>query len=239
MKAKTDPRPQDFPRPAVAVDIVVFTVDQSELRLLVVRRGEAPFRGELALPGGFLRVLGDGPSARDQGEDLDAAARRELHEETALDPSEVWLEQLGAFGRAGRDPRMRVVAVAYYALVRPDLVPKVRGGGDAAAALWVPFLELPKLAFDHEAIAHAAHARIVRDLDRTGLGFHLAPQPFTIPELRATWGAIGGKPLDPGNFRRRFGRMLEDGIVTAAPGKRRTGSKPATLYRSVVASRGS
>lgn len=221
--------------------MVVLTVDRGALRLLVVRRGEAPFKGELALPGGFLRVAGDGPSARDQGEDLDAAARRELEEETGLDADDVWLEQVGAFGRSGRDPRMRVISIAYSALVRPDLVAKVRGGGDAAAALWVPFLELPKLAFDHELIARAAHARIVRDLDRSGLGFHLAPSPFTIPELRATWGAITGKPLDPGNFRRRFARMLEDGVVArdVAAGKRKTGSKPAALYRSVVASRGS
>ena len=232
-------RLQDHPRPAVAVDIVVLTVVSGELRLLVVRRGEAPFLGELALPGGFLRVLGDGPSPRDQGEDLDAAARRELEEETGLHSRDEYLEQLGAFGRAGRDPRMRVISIAYYALVRPDLVGKVRGGGDAAAALWVPFLSLPKLAFDHGEIARAAHARIVRDLDRSAIGFHLAPQPFTIPELRATWSAISGAAVDPGNFRRRFHRMLEDGAVAEASGKRRTGSKPAALYRSVVASRGS
>lgn len=224
---------RDFPRPAVAVDLVVFTV-RARLELLVVRRGEPPFRGALALPGGFVRVGGDAPSK--QGEDLDDAARRELTEETGLSPNDVFLEQLGAFGRAGRDPRLRVISVAYYALVRPELVKTVRGGGDAAAALWVPFDELPALAFDHEEIVRAAHARLVRELDRSTMGFHLAPSPFTIPELRATWSAISGKTLDPGNFRRRFGRMLEDGTVAEAAGKRRTGSKPATLYRSVVAS---
>jgi 8-oxo-dGTP diphosphatase len=224
-------RLQDHPRPAVAVDVVVFTVDREGLRLLVVRRGEAPFAGELALPGGFLRVGGG-----HEDPDLDAAAARELREETGLDPAEVWLEQVGAFGDVGRDPRMRVVSIAYTALVRPELVPRVRGGGDAAEALWIGFADLGELAFDHAAIVRAAHAKITAELDRTAVGFHLAPSPFTIPELRATFGAITGRVLDPGNFRRRFQRMLEDGIVAPAPGKRRTGSKPAALYRSVVAS---
>lgn len=236
-------RLQDFPRPAVAVDIVVLTVERGELRLLVVRRGEPPFKGELALPGGFLRVGGDGATLREQGEDLDVAARRELAEETGLSPDEVWLEQVGAFGKAGRDPRMRVIAIAYAALVRPELVPRVRGGGDATAALWVGFADVGSgkvsLAFDHAVVARAAHAKIVAELDRSAVGFHLAPSPFTIPELRATFAAITGRALDPGNFRRRFQRMIEDGVVAPAPGKRRTGSKPAALYRSVVASRGS
>ena len=115
----------DYRVPSVTVDIVTMTVVDAELRVLLVRRGEHPFKGAWALPGGFVRV---GDAHREQGEDLEAAAVRELEEETGLRPGDVYLEQLGAFGRAGRDPRMRVITVAYYALVRPDLVPLVRGG---------------------------------------------------------------------------------------------------------------
>ena len=113
-------RPKDYPRPSVAVDLVIFTIIDAQLRVLLVRRSEHPFKGAWALPGGFLRVA---EGTLSQGEDLEEAARRELQEETGLDPTRVYLEQLGAFGRAGRDPRMRVVSVAYVALVRPDLAP--------------------------------------------------------------------------------------------------------------------
>ena len=106
-----------YPRPSVAIDLVLMTAHEGELRVLLVRRGEHPFKDAWALPGGFVRV-GDGH--RDKGEDLDAAAARELEEETGLSPADVFLEQLGAFGRAQRDPRMRVITVAYYALVRPE-----------------------------------------------------------------------------------------------------------------------
>ena len=219
---------EDFPRPAVAVDMVVFTVERGELRVLLIERGEVPFKGAWALPGGFVRV---GPSARDQGEDLDAAARRELLEETGLEPAQVYLAQLGAFGKSGRDPRMRVIAIAYYALVRPELVPLVRPGGDAAGVRWCSVTELPELAFDHRTIIEGARETLVLGLDRSAMPFALVPATFTIPELRATWESIGGKMLDPGNFRRRFQRMEEDGLVERAPGKRTTASKPAALYR--------
>ncbi|MBK6692868.1 MAG: NUDIX hydrolase [Myxococcales bacterium] len=126
-------RPGDFARPSVTVDIVAFSILDGELRVLLVRRGEHPFKGAWALPGGFVRV-GDGH--KDQGEDLAAAAARELQEETSLHPNDVFLEQVGAFSRAGRDPRMRVITVAYTALIRPDLVPLVHAGGDAAVAEW-------------------------------------------------------------------------------------------------------
>lgn len=177
-------RAEDFPRPAVAVDMVVFTVDRGELRVLCIERGEAPFKGAWALPGGFVRV---GPSARDQGEDLDAAARRELLEETGLEPAQVYLAQLGAFGTSGRDPRMRVIAIAYYALVRPDLVPLVRAGGDAAGVRWWSATNLPELAFDHRAIIERAREALVLGLDRSAMPFALVPATFTIPELRGTW----------------------------------------------------
>src|SRR5262249_6434489 len=148
-------RPGDFPRPSVTVDIVVLTIVDAELRVLLIRRKDHPFKNRWALPGGFVRV-GDGH--RSQGEDLDAAAARELEEETGLAPRMAYLEQLRAFGRAGREPRMRVITMAYYAIVRHDYVPLVRAGGDAAEAEWVAVTSLPRtpLAFDHADIIAAS-----------------------------------------------------------------------------------
>jgi 8-oxo-dGTP diphosphatase len=225
-------RPAEFPRPSVTVDIVVFSVIDAELRVLLVRRAEHPFRGMLALPGGFVRV-GDG--RRDQGEDLDAAAARELEEETALRVGEVYLEQLAAFGRAHRDPRLRVITIAYYALVRPDLVPLVKAGGDAAATDWVAVRSLRpnQLAFDHHEIVERAVARISERIDSSSIAASLVPRTFTIPELRHVHAILRGRPQDPGNFRRKFERLIEDGVIERAPGKRITASKPASIYRFV------
>ena len=223
-------RPADFPRPSVTVDIVVLTIVDAELRVLLVERKEHPFKGHWALPGGFVRV-GDGQT--DQGEDLDAAAVRELEEETSLRPDQAYLEQLYTFGDAGRDPRMRVITVAYYALVRPDLVPLVRAGGDAAEVRWFAVEKLRRmpLSFDHGRIIQAAIDRVVGKVDYSDIVFNLVPQTFTIPELRAVREIVTGRAQDAGNFRRRFNRMLADGLIEPAPGKRITSSKPATVYR--------
>lgn len=231
-------RPADFPRPSVTVDIVVLTIVDAELRVLLVRRKEHPFQGRWALPGGFVRV-GERPS--DPGEDLDGAAVRELREETGLDAksasSGVFLEQLYTFGDKDRDPRMRVISVAYYALVRPDLVAVVRGGGDAADPTWHSVSSLTKgkekLAFDHDRIIATALERISGKIEYSNLGFSLVPATFTIPELRSVFEIVTSKPQDPGNFRRRFTRLVEGGFIEQAPGKRITTSKPATVYRFV------
>ena len=223
-------KPKDYPRPSVAVDLVVFTILDAQLRVLLVRRKEHPFRGAWALPGGFVRV---GESGDAQGEDLDAAAQRELHEETGLSPDRVFLEQLYTFGKSGRDPRMRVISIAYMALVRPDLAPIVRAGGDVSDAQWfvVDGLKKVELAFDHREIIALALERIRGKLDYSNLAFDLVPVTFTIPELRTVFAIVLDKVQDPGNFRRRFNRMLEDGLIEKAPGKRITTSKPATVYR--------
>lgn len=240
-------RPKDFPRPSVAVDLAIFTVLDKLLHVLLVRRSEHPFKGRWALPGGFVRVSHD---RRDQGEDLDAAAHRELLEETGLssDPRgsstapRVFLEQVRTFGKPGRDPRMRVISVVYYALVRPALVPLIRAGGDVSHAKWFDVAELgvdahrasrPDLAFDHAEILLASLDRMRADLDRTGMAFELVPETFTIQELRAVHEAIRGEELDPGNFRKRFLRLVEDGVIELARGKRPTASKPANVYRFV------
>jgi 8-oxo-dGTP diphosphatase len=235
-------RPGAYARPSVTVDLVVFTVIDKLLHVLFVRRGEHPFKGHWALPGGFVRVSDD---RRDQGEDLDAAAHRELLEETGLShtaSASVFLDQVRTFGAPGRDPRMRVISVAYYALVRPTLVPLIRAGGDVSHAKWFDLAELigphakkarSELAFDHAKILDAALERMRADLDRTAIGFELVPETFTIQELRAVHEAIRGEPLDPGNFRKRFLRLIEDGVIEAARGKRATASKPASVYRFV------
>jgi 8-oxo-dGTP diphosphatase len=225
-------RPGDFPRPSVTVDIAAFSVIDAELRVLLIRRGQHPFKGAWALPGGFVRV-GDGH--RNQGEDLDVTAVRELEEETALTAADVYLEQLGAFGRAGRDPRMRVITIAYYALIRPDLVPLVKAGGDAMAAEWVAVaaLEVGDVAFDHHEIVQRAVACIAGRIDSSDIAASLVPKTFTIPELRHVHAILAAKQQDPGNFRRKFERLLEDGVIEQAPGKRITASKPAAIYRFV------
>ncbi len=223
-------RPGRFPRPAVTVDVVVFTLRDAVLQVLLVQRGEHPFKGRWAIPGGFVRVTEE---PADQGEDLDAAAARELEEETGLGTRahSLPLEQLRAFGAAGRDPRMRVISVAYYALVTPDLAPLVRAGGDAAHAAWHPIeaARLLPLAFDHRDILEAATERLRTDIDR--LARALVPETFSIAELRAVHEAVLGRALDPGNFRKRVLRMLEDRVLETAPGKRVTASKPARVYR--------
>jgi 8-oxo-dGTP diphosphatase len=221
-------RPADYPRPSVTVDIAAFSIIDAELRVLLVRRGEHPFKGAWALPGGFVRV-GDGH--KNQGEDLDAAAARELTEETGLSASDVYLEQLGAFGRAGRDPRMRVITVAYYALIRPDLVPLVKAGGDASVAEWLSVERLADLAFDHGEIIGRAVGRVAERIDASSIAASLVAKTFTIPELRHVYATLTGKKQDPGNFRRKFERMMEDGLIERAPGKRITASKPALVYR--------
>ncbi|MBI2571071.1 MAG: NUDIX hydrolase [Candidatus Schekmanbacteria bacterium] len=220
---------QDYPRPAVAVDLVIFTVLDADLKLLMVRRREDPFSGCWALPGGFVRV----GAAADQGEDLDEAARRELTEETGLPARSVFLEQFHAFGRAGRDPRMRVISVAYYALVSPELAPFAVAGGDVAAVRWFSLSELPaaELAFDHAEIIAVAASRIRRSLDSTSIALELVPRSFSIAELRAVHEAIDGVTHDPANFRRRFLRMVADGLIEEAPGQRVTGKRRAKVYR--------
>jgi len=225
-------RAADYPRPSVTVDVAVLTVVDSDLKVLLIERAEPPFAGCWALPGGFVQVSDDD----DQGESIDDTAHRELAEETGLPPRSVFLEQLYTFGEPRRDPRTRVITVAYYALVRPDLVPRVCAASDAAQARWwsvgseIPSIEL---AFDHDRILSRAVERVRGKIDHAPIAFELVPPTFTIAELRAVYEAIKGTHYDPGNFRRRFMRMQTDGVIRQAPGRRQTGTKPARVYRFV------
>lgn len=215
-----------YPRPSVTVDLVIFTVIDCRLRVLLIRRKDEPFRGRWALPGGFVDV---GDAFHDQGEDLEMAAHRELKEETGL--SGCYLEQLYTFGDAGRDPRMRIVSVAYTALVRPDLAPLVHAGSDAADVRWVGVERPPPLAFDHAKILGKAVQRLRGKIDYTNIAFELVPATFTVSELRRVHEIIKGTAIDPANFRRRFLCLLDSGVLEESPGRRLTATRPARVYR--------
>lgn len=223
---------KDYPKPSVAVDLVVFTITDSDLKVLLIRRGGHPSRGKLALPGGFVDV-GDG--VKDQGESLDEAAHRELAEETGLPRGSCFLEQLYTFGDPGRDPRLRVISVAYYALVRPTLAPLVKAGDDAADAGWfsIATLDMSDLAFDHAKVLTTAIERIRGKIDYAPIAFDLVPETFTVADLRAVYEVVKGRTYDPKTFHRKFRRMLADGVIKQAPGKRLSGpggGSPAAVY---------
>ena len=217
-----------YPKPSVTVDLVVFTVVEGVLKLLLIQRGEPPFKGHWALPGGFVGV-GDG--VVEQGESVEAAAHRELAEETGLERGSIYLEQLQVFGKPYRDPRARVITVAWTALVPADRVNEVKAGTDAAEANWFTVSALPPLAFDHDDIVRVAQRRLRETVSYGPAGFELVAEHFTIGELRDVHEALMGTPLDPGNFRRQFLRWVADGRLQKAPGKRKTASKPAQLYQ--------
>ncbi|MFI5668679.1 NUDIX hydrolase [Streptomyces sp. NPDC051704] len=228
--------PSAYPPFAVTVDLVVLTVRRHALCALVVRRGEQPFQGRWALPGGFVR--GD--------EDLSAAAARELAEETGLcahDPADpgagngAHLEQLATYGDPKRDPRMRVVSVAHLVLA-PDL-PAPRAGGDANSARWAPIDEL--LAVQDEAAAGLAfdHARILADgverarskIEYSSLATAFCPPAFTVGELRRVYEAVWGVALDPRNFHRKV-TGTPGFLVPAGGTTTRQGGRPAQLFRA-------
>jgi 8-oxo-dGTP diphosphatase len=197
----------------VTVDVVLFTIQDRKLQLLLIRRLAKPYQNRFALPGGFVH----------EDESLDEAAIRELREETGVD--KVYLEQLYTFGDLKRDPRGRIITVAYYALV--PHIQALHSGTDAADAAWFPVSELPALAFDHRKIVEYAHQRIRNKLDYTNVGFELLPDKFTLTELQSVHEAILGESLDKRNFRRK---ITQKGIVKATKEWQRAGRKPAQLF---------
>jgi 8-oxo-dGTP diphosphatase len=180
----------EFARPAITVDVVVFALDAEELRVMLIERDLEPFAGQWALPGGFVRV----------DESLEDAARRELQEESGL--KDIFLEQLYTFGDLGRDPRERVVTVAYYALV--NLAGhNVQASTDARSAAWFPVNDLPELAFDHRRILKAAHERVRAKVQYQPIGFELLPEKFTLSQLQHLYEVILDRELDKRNFRKK------------------------------------
>lgn len=206
-----------YPRPAVTTDVVLFTLRQRRLQLLLIRRANPPHAGMWALPGGFL----------DMDEDLDRCAARELAEETGLQG--LYLEQLYSFGRPDRDPRGRVISVAYYALAPAQRLATPSAASDAAEVAWYPLDELPALAFDHADIIAMAHRRLAAKLEYSSIGLQLMPEAFTLSELQQVYEAVRGQPLDKRNFRKR---MLALGEIEETGRLRRNGKhRPAREYR--------
>jgi 8-oxo-dGTP diphosphatase len=235
--------PRAFPPIAVTVDVVALTIRDAELQVLLVRRGEPPYAGWWALPGGFVRPQrqGDGTTRE---EDLAEAAARELTEEAGPRLRAAHLEQLGTYGTPGRDPRMRVVSVAYLAF-SPEM-PDPTPGSDAADAQWVPVTALGlseagqqkpgtsrKLAFDHARILADGLDRVRSKLEYTPLATAFVTEPFTISELREVYETVWGEKLHAGNFHRKVlsvpGFVESTGETTQAGGPR--GGPRARLYR--------
>ena len=205
---------EDYPRPSVTVDVVIFTLREDDLYVLLIKRGHSPFEGVWAIPGGFVDI----------GESLEEAALRELEEETGV--RDVYLEQLYTFGDPGRDPRGRVITVAYFALV-PAIAIHPRAGDDAVEARWWSVYDLPPLAFDHADILAYALQRLRYKLEYTAVGFELLPAAFTLSELQTAYEIILGERLDKRNFRRK---ILGAGVIEEAGGYRTGEGRPAKLY---------
>src|SRR6476659_283005 len=206
----------EYPRPALTVDCVVFGLDEEDLKVLLVRRDPPPFEGRWALPGGFVRM----------DETLDEAARRELREETGL--KDVYLEQLYTFGDVRRDPRGRVVSVAYYALV--NLADhRVQAATDARDAAWFAASDAPGLAFDHDRILEAASERLKGKVRYQPIGFELLPPKFTLSQLQRLYETVLERPLDKRNFRKKvlsMGLLVETDEV-----EQDVAHRAARLYR--------
>jgi 8-oxo-dGTP diphosphatase len=218
--------PRQFPAFAVTVDVVILTIAQGSLHVLLVRRGGAPFEGMWAIPGGFKRPA----------ETLDEAARRELAEETGVDVASP-LEQFGAYGDPGRDPRLNVVTVAYLAVLRD--VGVLEAGTDAADARLIRVDDVLdgrlELAFDHHRIVRDAVERVRTELETTGIATAFVGVEFTLSELRAVYEAAWGVSLDAANFRRS---VAERGWVVPTGRRVRPGpegGKPAQLFRAAHA----
>jgi 8-oxo-dGTP diphosphatase len=203
----------------LTVDLAILTVRENLLHVLVIERANEPYRGHDALPGGFLR----------EGEDLNSAAERELAEETSLDGKALHLEQLATYGAPDRDPRGRVVSVAYLAIA-PDL-PIPAAGSDARSARWAPVdVVRGTLAFDHNQILDNAVERARRRLELTTLATAFCGQTFTIGDLRNVYEVVWNMPLDPRNFNRKVANT--EGFVEPTGDKRMPGTgRPAALYR--------
>jgi 8-oxo-dGTP diphosphatase len=207
-----------YPHPAVTTDIVVFTLRENHLEVLLIQRGSPPFQGQWALPGGFLEI----------DEDLDVGAARELVEETGV--SDLYLEQLYTFGGKDRDPRERVITVAYLALVPTEKLKPV-AGSDAAAVGWHPVDQLPPLAFDHHAIIDTARARLSAKSRYSTIACQLLPPQFTLGELQAVYEVLRGESLDKRNFRKWI--LSLDCIRETGEMRRNGQRRPARLYRAI------
>jgi 8-oxo-dGTP diphosphatase len=208
----------DYPRPSVTVDLVIFTIAEDDLKVLLIRRGLEPFKGRWALPGGFVEI----------DESLEQAAARELQEEVGV--TNVYLEQLYTFGDPKRDPRGRVISVAYFALVDAERQ-RIVAASDAADAAWYSVFDpelRARLAFDHKKILDYAVWRLRNKIEWTTVGYELLPKKFTLSELQRVYEIILQRPVDKRNFRKK---ILAQGQVQELNETRSdVAHRPARLY---------
>jgi 8-oxo-dGTP diphosphatase len=204
-----------YETPLVTVDIVLCTVIQNRLKVLLIQRKQPPFEHMWAIPGGFIHV----------GETLEQAASRRLFEETNV--NSIYLEQLGSFGEPNRDPRARVITVAYYALVSAEKL-NVQAHANAEDVGWFSVTELPELAFDHAEIVEKALAKLKRHLESSSVAFQLLPDKFTLTELQRVYELILGKQLDKRNFRKKI--LASDILKDTGETKMEGYHRPAQLY---------
>jgi len=206
-----------YERPSVTIDVVIFTILHETLKVLLIKRKAWPYENMWAIPGGFVKM----------DESLDDAAYRELVEETNVTREQVYLEQLYTFGEPTRDPRTRVITVAYFTLVSADQL-SPEAADDAIDVGWFSVYDLPKLAFDHVEIVDYALTRLRNKLEYTAVGFQLLPEKFTLRELQTAYEIVLGTQLDKGNFR---SKLRKTNVVEKVEGYRNTGGRPAQLYR--------
>ncbi|HHH50544.1 MAG TPA: NUDIX hydrolase [Saprospiraceae bacterium] len=210
------PYTYDYPRPSVSVDVVVFALDKShKLKLLLIQRANNPYKNYWALPGGFVEM----------DEDLEHAALRELEEETGV--KDLFIEQLYTFGSPKRDPRGRVISIAYYALV--NLAEhQIAASSDANNADWFDIDKLPKLAFDHQEIFKMAIYRLRGKVRYQPIGFELLPKKFSLPQLQKLYETILDVELNKRNFRKK---ILKMGFLIEVGKQKDVAHRPATLYK--------
>ena len=206
---------QDYPKPSVTVDIIIFSLKDNDLKVLLIKRNIEPFKNMWAIPGGFVRIK----------ESLEDAAKRELDEATGV--KAVYLEQLYTFGDINRDPRGRVITVAYFALVNSEKT-KLDAKTDVSEAKWFPVSKLPKLAFDHKKILQYALKRLIWKFEYTTVAFSLLPKKFTLTQLQKIYEIVFNRKFDKRNFRKK---ILSLNLAEKTKEKKRDVShRPPQLY---------